>query len=75
MATHTLTLDTKEIVKLLSICNTALTSEKRTLKLLPYDSNARQFCYDSIADIGIFKEKLKRALWDSLTEGSKANDI
>ena len=69
MATHTLTLDTKEMVKLLDICNTALAAENTTLRHLPTDSNASKNCAKSIAATEIIKTTIKKALWNSLGDG------
>jgi hypothetical protein len=62
----TIELDTTEIVKLISICNAAITSEETTLRYLSDDSAAAQHSKTSIVDTTALKEKLKKAIFDGI---------
>ena len=62
MTTHTLELNTKEMVKLITICNTAIAAEKETLWALLSDEKCKQHCNASINEIRALKEKLKSTL-------------
>lgn len=62
----TIELDTTEIVKLISVCNAAITSEEITLRYLSDDSAAAQYSKTSIADTTALKEKLKKAIFDGI---------
>ena len=54
--------DATEMVKLISICNAAIASEKKALTYLPDDSAAAQHCETEIADLEALKAKIKNAI-------------
>lgn len=62
MTIHTLELNTTEMVKLISICNTAIVAEKETIWALLSDEESKQHCNASINEIRALKEKLKSTL-------------
>jgi hypothetical protein len=50
------------MVKLITICNTAIAAEKETLWALLSDEEGKQLCNTSISEIRALKEKLKSTL-------------
>lgn len=62
MLTHTLELNTTEMVKLISICNTAIAAEKETIWACLSDEEVKRHCNKSISEIRALKEKLKGTL-------------
>ena len=60
--TYTIEFDATEIVKLISICNSAIVSEKKMLAYLPADSAAGQHCFTNIKDITALKDKFKNII-------------
>lgn len=63
MGTHTIELNAKELVKLISICNTAIVFEEETLKYLS-TGKCREICNASIAEINAIKEKVKQSIYE-----------
>ena len=64
MSTRTIEFDTTEMVKLISICNTAISVEKTMLAYLPEGSDAAQHSVTKIAAAESLKKKIKNALID-----------
>ena len=66
---HTMEFSTEEMVKLISICNSALKTEEATLKYLPLNKVNKANTHKSIEAIEAIKAKVKATIRDSLKGG------